>query len=91
MTKIRLLGEKRIIPPPTPYKHTSIGKKQVTIIRLLQILQRKYAREQDPTPTIDSLRKNEIIYDLLPSSLSAHISEERLQLRKIQQNINQYR
>ena len=85
MTKIRLQGEKKLIPPPSPYKHTNIGKRQVIILRLLQTLKRKLAKSHDPQPTIAKLRDNEILYDLLPSTLSTHIAEEKLQLRHIQQ------
>ena len=41
MTTIRIQGEKNLFPPPSPFKHTSIGKHQVTIIRLLQTLQHR--------------------------------------------------
>ena len=44
VTAIRVQGEQNLVPPPSPYKHTSIGKRQVTIIRLLQTLQRRYLR-----------------------------------------------
>ena len=41
VTFFRLQSEKKLIPDPTPYKNTDIGKRQVAIIRQLQTIQRR--------------------------------------------------
>ena len=91
MTAIRIQGEKQLVPPPSPYKHTSIGKRQVTIIRLLQTLQRHYLRHQDPTPIVDRLRGQEVLYELSEATLPDRIKEEKLYLRQIQHDIDIHR
>lgn len=69
MTNIRLKGEKNLVPPPNPIKYTSIGKRQVTIIRLLQTLQRRYSRDQDPALIVERLRDLEILYEVSEDTL----------------------
>ena len=57
VTAIRLQCERNLVPPPTPFKSTTITKRQVTIIRLLQTLQRRFEKRQDPSSIITQLKK----------------------------------
>ena len=91
VTSIRLNCEKQLVPPPTPFKYTSIAKQQVTKIRLLQTLQRHFQRQQDPAPTIATLHKLEVLQDLDSSTVATILSEEKQYLRKLKVDIDIHR
>lgn len=91
VTDVWLQCERKLIPAPTPYKHTEIGKRQVTIIRLLQTLQRRFTQEQDPAPVLARLHTMEVLYEITPANLQSKIKEERQYLYQIQQDIDIHR
>ena len=88
VTKIRLNSERKLIPTPILYKHTTVTNKQVAKICLLQTLCRKLQKNQDPQSTISQLQTYKVFQTLTLETIPQIMVEERQYLRQLQADID---
>ena len=91
ITSIRLSSEKALLRKPTRYKSTDIAKSQVQKIRLLESLCRKHKKLQCCQSTINRLQEFEILYEINADNLDQVITQERQELKQIQEDIDVHR
>jgi len=91
LTSMRLQSERRLISSPTRYKHTEIVKDQVRKIRLLQSLRKKHRKDQCCSNTIMRLEAMEILTEINPDNIDELITQEKQELRQIQEDIDVHR
>jgi len=91
VTKIRLSSEKSLLRKPTRFKSTAVATHQVQKIRLLETLRRKHRKGHCCQSTMDRLSTFEILYEINVDNIDRMITQERQELKQIQEDIDIHR
>jgi len=91
VTQIRIHCEKGLIKKPTQYKYTDIAKNQVTKIRLLQRLKKKWKNGKQTDDILSKLQSFEFCFEITQENISSTLTQERQLLKQIQADIELHR